>query len=243
VPSISYNIKIPTTWNQDTYTNFFSCFLKLGDTKYKEFNMKITPTNYPMIGIRVPVIRKIAKDISKTNIYDFLEVSQFIYFEEILLRGVVISYIDNYDIFIKYFNDYLKYIDNWAVCDLFVVSCKIIGNNKDKFIGIIDDLFKSQEEFKIRVAIVCLLNHFVDDKNYLDYFFQSIDKIDNDSYYVNMAIAWFISVLFCKYRVRTLEYLKKNKLNDFIQNKAISKIRESFRVSTIDKKLVLKYKR
>jgi len=83
----------------------------------------------------------------------------------------------------------------------------------------------------------------INDKNYLDYFFQSIDKIDNDSYYVNMAIAWFISVLFCKYRVRTLEYLKKNKLNDFIQNKAISKIRESFRVSTIDKKLVLKYKR
>lgn len=243
MPSISCNINMPSTWDKNSYTSFLNTLIKMADSKYRDFNMRITPTNYPMIGIKVPILRKIAKDISKTNIIDFLDNSGNKYFEEILLKGIVIGYFDSYDLFLKYFNDYLEYIDNWAICDLFVSSCKIIAKNKDEFLKIIDSLIQSQDEFKIRVGIVCLLNYYTDDKKYLDYCFEASDKIDNNSYYVNMANAWLVSILFCKNRVRTLAYLKDNNLNDFTQNKAISKIRESFRVSAIDKKLVLKYKR
>jgi len=50
-----------------------------------------------------------------------------------------------------------------------------------------------------------------------------------------MAVAWLISICYIKYRNKTLEYIKKNMLDDFTHNKAISKIRDSYRVSSEDK--------
>ena len=41
---------------------------------------------------------------------------------------------------------------------------------------------------------------------------------------------------------KTLKYLENHKLNKFTINKAISKCRESYRVSKEDKELLLKYK-
>jgi hypothetical protein len=38
-------------------------------------------------------------------------------------------------------------------------------------------------------------------------------------------------------------FLKKNNMNNFTQNKAISKIHDSFRVSAKEKELLKKYKR
>lgn len=243
MPSISYKIEIPNTWNKDTYQIFINSLLTLGDQKYLDFNKKITPTTYEMIGIRVPILRRIAKEIKKTNIIDFLENTQANYFEEILIEGFVIGYITDYDIFFKYFEKFLFHVDNWAVCDLCVSSFKIIKMNKETFISVIDDLVKSDKTYYIRVGIVSLLEHYLDDKEYLNYFFCTMDSIDSDDYYVDMAIAWFISYLFIYYRDDTISYLKKNHLNKFTQNKAISKIRDSFRVSKSDKELVLEYRK
>ena len=45
------------------YSDFIDYLLTFEDLDYKEFSKKITPTNYEFIGIRVPIIRKIAKDL------------------------------------------------------------------------------------------------------------------------------------------------------------------------------------
>lgn len=243
MPLTSYKQIVPTSWTKTTYKEFITNLKQLKDVKYLEFNKKITTTSYEMIGINVPTLRKLAKEIKKTDIYKYLEYTEDKYFEEILLEGLVIGYINDYDEFITYFEKYLNKIDNWAICDLAVGNFKIIKTNKEKFINKIDDLVNSTNPYNIRVGIVSLLNHYIDDKNYLNYFFLVIDNIKSDHYYVNMAIAWFISYLFINYRSKTLKYLESNNLNDFTQNKAISKIRESYRVSSLDKKLVLKYKR
>ena len=55
-----------------------------------------------------------------------------------------------------------------------------------------------------------------------------------------MANAWLISICFIKFPNETLKYLKKCKLNKFTKNKAISKIRDSYRVSKTDKEEVKK---
>lgn len=56
-----------------------------------------------------------------------------------------------------------------------------------------------------------------------------------------MAISWLISVCFVKFRTDTLELIKSKNLPVFVQNKAISKIRDSYRVANKDKELVKKY--
>jgi hypothetical protein len=62
-------------------------------------------------------------------------------------------------------------------------------------------------------------------------------------YYVNMINAWLICELFIKKREETIEFLKDNKLNKFTINKAISKCRDSYRVSKEDKEMLLKFKK
>ena len=58
-----------------------------------------------------------------------------------------------------------------------------------------------------------------------------------------MCIAWFVAECFVKNRNLTLEFLKENILNNFTINKAVQKCRDSFRVSSEDKEMLLSFKR
>ena len=187
-----------------------------------------------MIGIKVPDLRKLAKDISKTDIYAFLEIVQDNTYEEIMLEGLVISYIKDYDTFKKYLNQFIKKIDNWSICDVCISSMKIVKKHQDVFLNEIKKYLKSKDTFTVRVGVVSLLDHYIEDK-YIDDIFLLIDSIDSEEYYVNMAIAWLVSVCFIKEREKTLNYLKDNHLNQFTYNKSIQKMIESFRVSNQDK--------
>ena len=44
----------------------------LQDLKYRDFHSKLCPGVHNMIGVRIPLLRKLAKDLNKTNFYNFL---------------------------------------------------------------------------------------------------------------------------------------------------------------------------
>lgn len=92
----------------------------------------------------------------------------------------------------------------------------------------------SNEEFIARVGLVTILDHFINDEN-LDSIFDTLNKIKSDKLYINMAEAWLVCELYCKHPKETKEFIKNNNLNKFTQNKAISKIRDSYRVSKGEK--------
>lgn len=58
-----------------------------------------------------------------------------------------------------------------------------------------------------------------------------------------MAEAWLVCEMYIKYPKETKEFINNNKLNKFTQNKAISKIHDSFRVSKKEKELLRKYRK
>ena len=90
-------------WNKSNYKNFITYLYQKKDSdKFIDFSKKLIFTKYEMIGIKVPVLRSIAKQISKTDIYSFLEIVRSNTYEEIMLEGLVISYIKDYNIFKKY---------------------------------------------------------------------------------------------------------------------------------------------
>lgn len=233
---------VPDIWTKESYKEFIDKFVLLSDIKYLEFNKKITFTKYEMIGIRVPTIREIAKDIKKTDIYSFLELCERKYFEEILLEGIVISFIREYQTFLKYLRKFLPYIDNWAICDLCISSMKIIEKNQDEFESFVKELLNSREEYYVRVGVVALMNYYLIESK-LDKVFSYIDNIKRDEYYIEMAIAWLLSISFIKYPTATEKYLSNNNLSDDILNKTIQKIRDSKQVDLMIKDEVLKYKR
>jgi 3-methyladenine DNA glycosylase AlkD len=86
------------------------------------------------------------------------------------------------------------------------------------------------------------LSYYLKDQ-YIKEVLRITDEIKSDYYYVKMGKAWLISIAYIKYPELTLEYLKKSQLDNWTFNKSIQKIKESFRVSKIDKDMLNKLKR
>ena len=223
-------LDLPTIWNKETYQEYINYLISIKENKYKEFHTKLCFTKYEILGIRLPIIRNISKQISKTNYQDFLKYTNSKYYEEVLIEGLVISTIKEESIFDKYFNKYITKIDNWGICDSFCNSLNIVTKNPSKYFNICKELSLSQEEFISRVGLIIILNYFIKEE-YLKDIFNILDSINSDKYYINMAQAWLICELYIYYPQQTEEYLKNNKLNNFTHNKSISKIRESYRIS------------
>ena len=118
---------LPETWNKTTYQEYLNYLNSISEEEYKNFHSKLCFTKYQILGIRVPIMRKIAKNISKSNIEEFLKLCGNTYYEEVFIEGLVISNIKDEDIFIKYFSNYINKIDNWGICDTFCNSLKIIN--------------------------------------------------------------------------------------------------------------------
>lgn len=235
-------MKLPKEWNNCTYQQFQHELLLLQDNTYKEFNFKIIDTDYEKIGIRIPILRDIAKKIVKQDPISFLEVVDDTYYEEVMLEGLVISMVKDIDLSLCYFDRYIEKIDNWALCDTVVAAMKIVKTHKDIFWKKIKKYLKSKEEYTVRVALVLLLDYYIEDK-YIDKIFKICNSVKIDTYYVNMAISWLVSECFIYDKNKTVEFLKQNKLNKFTQNKAISKIRDSYRVNDSDKIYILQFKK
>ena len=229
---------IPEKWNEKTYKEFVEYLKSIQDEKYKEFHSSLVlDSKYEMIGIRLPIIRKIASDISKGDLEGFLKYSKDKYYEEIMIQGLVISKIKDEEKFEKYFENHIKKIDNWALCDTFCNSIKIVRKYEDKYFKKAIELCLSEKEFISRIGIVMILSNFVNEKNIAD-IFNILNKIESDKFYINMAEAWLVCELYIKFPKETLKFIKNNHLNKFTQNKSISKINDSYRVSKEEKEFL-----
>ena len=232
-----------TTWNKEKYKQFVKYLKSIQDKKYKEFHSSLVlNSKYEMIGIRVPIMRDIAKKIAKGNIEKFLKYAQGRYYEEVMIQGIVISHIKEENKFYKYFKEYINKFDNWALCDSFCSSIKIVRKYEGKYFKEAIKMALNKEEFVSRVGLVMILNHFISQNN-LDAIFDTLNKIQSDKFYINMAEAWLLCEMYIKFPKETTKFIKKNNLNKFTQNKSISKIHDSYRVSKEEKELLNNYRK
>lgn len=231
---------IRDTWKKEDYDNFIKYLFEIRDIDYRDFHSGLGIND--VIGIRTPVLKNIAKEISKGNYIEFLSLMENNYYEEITLYGFIVCNIKDFDISVLYLDKYKDRINNWASCDLFCSGYKIIKKNKDYFWKYINNNINSDNLWIRRLCFVFILSYYVEDK-YLDDIFMLCDKYNTFDYYVEMAVAWLISICYIKYGDKTLEYIKNNKLNDFTHNKVISKIRDSYRISKGDKEFLNGLKR
>lgn len=221
--------------------NILETLNNLKDEKYKEFHQKICTTKYEIMGVKIPILRKLASDLLKTD--KFENISKNLdnkYYECIMLEGILIGKVKkSLEEKIELINIFLPKIDNWAICDIFCSELKIIKNNQKETISYIENLLKSKEEYYLRVGIVLLLDYYINDE-YIDYVLETMLKIKSDYYYVKMAISWTLSICLVKYFDKTLEFLKDNKYNfdKWTYNKALQKARESFRITNENKKIL-----
>ena len=213
--------------------------LKNIDHKYKEFQKPLIPTidEKTMLGVRTPVLKKLAKDIKKEGIDNtFLHKLPHKYFEENQLHAFIISDIRDYDLCIKELNKFLPYIDNWATCDQ--LNPKIFKKHKKELLKEINKWIKNKQLYVVRFGIKMLMSYFLDedfDKKYIDI----VLNIKSKEYYINMMRAWFFATALAKQYNDAIKVIEKNKLDTFTHNQTIKKANESFRVSD-DRKIYLR---
>lgn len=205
------------------------------DIGYKNFHSKLIP-NVPtdeIIGVRVPVLRKIAKQALKEN----ADVASK-YYEEKMLRGFMAGYRKcSIDEHLKELAEFIPLIDNWAVCDCSCSTFKFTEKNREEVWEFIQP-YLSGNEYDIRFAVVMIMDYYLTDE-YIDRAIDILFSIKSDLYYVNMAVAWAVSVAYVKYENKILPLLESKTLPDWVHNKAIQKICESYRVEK-DKKSYLR---
>ncbi len=202
-----------------------------------EFTKKVANTQMDLLGINLPTCKEIAKEIHKGEFKSFLQNNDFKYFENTIVSAFLINFIKEASEKKEYIDK--LYMDNWSTVDTLKYNVK---NQEEEFLKLAKSYIKSKETFKRRVGVRILFSYTSSDR--VQDVFNIIDTLhDENEYYVNMAVAWLCCELMIKNREQFLKYLKHHNLNDFTINKAISKCRDSFRVSEEDKELLLKYKK
>lgn len=215
----------------------------LADEKYRMFSSKLIPNINNVLGVRLPELRKIAKCLAKSNYEEYLSITDTIYFEEIMLQGMTIGYLNmDWGAKEQYITEFVPKIDNWSVCDSFCSGLKFNEVSKDDVWKFLEPYLKSREVYEIRFAVVMLLFHFIDAK-YAKRAFAALNRINQDDYYAKMAMAWAVSIYYRDLSKITLPYLQNNKLDDWTHNKSIQKITESLTVTDEAKKIIRSMKR
>jgi len=219
----------------------YECLLNLikekSTTEYKNFNSRIVKTETEILGCRNPDLRAIARKCADEyeNILTF-PVNEF--YEVDMIKGFVICFAKiSLDEKLSLLRDYLPYVENWAVCDSVNSALKVKDNDLEKLWNFALTLTGSEKIFTIRFGLNIFMQYFLDE-SHIDKILATVDNLKFDEYYLDMGAAWLLSIAFIKCRDKTVEYINgKNNLTKFVRNKALQKVRESFRVSESDKEM------
>lgn len=214
------------------------------DEKYKKFHTGLCPNSNEIVGVRVPILRNLAKEIVKEgNVEEYLKNALDNSYEEILLQGMVLgSWETTIENFTEYLEKFIPKINSWAVCDVAVAGFKITKKNMEYMWEFIQKYLKSKNEFELRFAIVMMLDFYITEE-YINEVLQILNNIKHDGYYVKMAVAWTLQVAFVKFPEKTMKLLENNNLDNWTYNKALQKITESYRVDNETKQIIRNMKR
>ncbi len=230
-------------FTQEDYQKVLQELAAQADPQYKAFHEGLIPGRQMTYGVRVPVMRAIAKKITKGDPLGFLAASLPASYEECMVRGMVIAGMKlPMEGRLPLVEGFLPLIDNWAVCDCFCSSFKLKKpEEREAMWQFLLPLFQSEEEFSARFAVVMFLSHFAAEDKIAEGL-SLLEGMGQPQYYVRMAVAWAVSVCYVKFPAETLPLLARRTLPPFTQNKSIQKIRESYRVPQEDKDMLLAYK-
>ena len=207
------------------------------DNDYAVFQRRLTLTAYNIEGIRLPDVRRIVKNAGVDGRAAILKTTEFRSFEEVLVYGIAAGYIKNADELKEKIDFMLPLFDNWAHVDTITSSLQAIKKNRAEFLCKYEPLKNAEGVFQRRFLAIMLLDHYMTDE-YYDRVIEIYKEITPGDYYVDMAVAWGLSVLAIKHRDETFAVLERGDFTLQITQKAVQKAIESYRVSDEDKAIL-----
>lgn len=234
--------------------------LLMAEPQYRDFSAKLLPEGENLLGVRLPKLRKYAKQIGKLYGTIYLdavllsELNKKEYMEEILLQGMVIGNLkaendEELAAIFDYIRRYVPKIANWSTCDSFCAGLKITKQYPEQMWDFLQAYLTAEQEFAIRFGIVMIINYYINEE-YFDQLFSIFNAIGkrHHAYYVEMGLAWAISICYVHMPAETERYLKDmhakpEVLDDFTYRMALQKIVESRCVSSEEKAMIRGMKR
>lgn len=232
------------TIKQEEYNSWIKSQLELlKEPEFQTFTAKLLPGVKNILGVRLPALRKIARQLAKEDWKVYLSHARDDSYEEIMLQGMTLGYAKG-DLQEKkeYLKAFIPKINNWSVCDSVCATVKLAREQPEEMWEFLQEYLQSNREYEVRFALVQLLDYYVN-QTYLTRVLKAIDSVKQEDYYISMAQAWAVSVCYREFPQQTLPFLKENHLNDFTHNKAIQKITESLKVPKEEKEYIRTLKR
>ncbi|MBQ8284890.1 MAG: DNA alkylation repair protein [Thermoguttaceae bacterium] len=180
--------------------------VELAEPSYRAFVGKLLPGVDVILGVRVPTLRSLARQIANDCGAAFLQAvlgvpsrelcdtmpplqpssdanavvpnrCVFESCEERLVVGFVVAETRlDFDARLDAIAAFVPAIDSWAVCDSFSGSLRVPNAFRDEFWRFLDFCAQSPRPFEVRFAVVATLNHFLD-ASYLDAVFERADAV------------------------------------------------------------------
>lgn len=203
--------------------------------EFAEFSRRICMTGYPLLGVRLPQLRKLAREICRGDWRTFLQEPGHGTYEEIMLEGMVLAGA-RAEIAEKLERTraFLPKIDCWALVDSIVPTYRFKPQELPQVREFILPLLQSEREFDQRFALVVLLDYFLTPE-YAAETAELVAVQQSDKYYVNMARAWILAELAVQQEALTFALLESGRLDAFTHNKTISKMCDSYRIPEASK--------
>ena len=204
----------------------------MAEEEYRAFSARLLPPGTPLLGVRLPRLRKQAKKIARGDWRAFLANRPAdAVFEETMLRGMVIGYAEaSLPERLGLIAAFLPEIDNWSVCDSFISGLKFIRENREPVWEFLAPYLASEKEFPARFAVVTLLFYYLED-GYYKAVLERLAAVRAPNYYARMAVAWAAAECFVRYPGPTRVWLETRPLDEVTMGLTVRKIMESRAVS------------
>ena len=203
----------------------------LQDIGYRDFHSRLIPNidKAQIIGIRMPILRKFAKNFSKTEeAKRFLHELPHQYYEENNLHMMIITSVRDYETCLAEIERFLPYIDNWATCDFPEPKC--FTKHKKDLLPHIRQWIASGKTYTVRYGIGLLMRMYLDEDFTPEYPAMAAEVV-SEEYYVNMMIAWYFATALAKQWDSVISYLEERRLSPWVHKKTIQKAIESYRIT------------
>ena len=164
------------------------------EPKYRRFAASLIPGEEDLLGVRLPVLRKLARRVARQeNVADiFRELGGYSQMEMVMLRGMLPGYAPQATLAERQdaLRDFIPSIRNWSICDSCCATYSFARDARAEVLDFLTPYLRSTREFEARFAVVMLLNHYLNDINSVPVVAELLPQVCGRGYYADMAVAW-----------------------------------------------------
>ncbi len=205
---------------------------RLAEPTYAAFSSRLLPGAKPLLGVRLPALRRVARSLARQYGPGALELPGDTYFEEIMLKGMILGYLPGGAgelwPLVEWF---VPQIGDWSVCGSFCAGLKLARREPEEVFRRIRPYFDDPRPYAVRFACVMSLMYYLDPAH-LPLVLEHLRQVRREEYYVKTAVAWALSMAYVQDAAQAAPVIRALHQEDpEIARMAVRKIRESRQVS------------